>query len=528
MRRGTTYTAFGLIAWAAAVHGQTPRIISPVYNAASYGTVVAPGSIVTVRGENLGPTNLVQATGDPLPTTLAGTTVEVVTNAGAMPAAILHTSANQVAVLLPPNAPVGEATVTVSYNDRQSSGRRFSIAPVSFGTFTTSATGRGPAALQNVSSTGDLQLNTLINPAHPNGAVVLYGTGLGESTPEIYVGGRPATLLYAGRSGCCAGLDQINFVIPDGVTGCYVPVLVKTGSALSNSATLSIAPPQDDVCSDEHGRTADQLRAARDTGQLTESRIVLRRLLATEQFGLIAVPVRAETGFAVFEKYPLADLLRSTGFTAFGPPVTPGSCVTYAWGQHVFEGIAPDPVDVVRPQMLDAGPSLTLTGPGGARTLRRTDRGDYSSELSSAEGMQRVPYFQPGTLAYANGAGGADIGGFTAQVTMPAAARWTNEATTSVILRAAGYEATWTGADPNGFAYVTGRTGSAPGGTAFTCFQRADAGRLFVPAYILESVPNLSQIGVGLATQSNRFTAPGMGAGTLVFIDYREKPVLVR
>jgi uncharacterized protein (TIGR03437 family) len=48
---------------------------------------------------------------------------------------------------------------------------------------------------------------------------------------EVYVGGKRAAVTYKGRSGCCAGIDQIVFTVPEGVEGCYVPVVVKTGDA---------------------------------------------------------------------------------------------------------------------------------------------------------------------------------------------------------------------------------------------------------------------------------------------------------
>jgi hypothetical protein len=72
---------------------------------------------------------------------------------------------------------------------------------------------------------------------------------------------------------------------------------------------------------------------------------------------------------------------------------------------------------------------------------------------------------------------------FVTQLTIAADARWTNEASTNTVVRSQGYEATWTGGDPNGFAFVLGRT-AGNAGMAVTCYERAGAGRLNVPAYI--------------------------------------------
>lgn len=41
---------------------------------------------------------------------------------------------------------------------------------------------------------------------------------------QALVGGRLARIVYAGRSGCCAGMDEIVFEVPAGIEGCNVPV----------------------------------------------------------------------------------------------------------------------------------------------------------------------------------------------------------------------------------------------------------------------------------------------------------------
>ena len=46
------------------------------------------------------------------------------------------------------------------------------------------------------------------------------------TTIQVWVGGFLATLAYHGRSGD-AGLDQINFSVPFGVSGCSIPIVVQ-------------------------------------------------------------------------------------------------------------------------------------------------------------------------------------------------------------------------------------------------------------------------------------------------------------
>src|SRR5260370_5590958 len=100
----------------------------------------------------------------------------------------------------------------------------------------------------------------------PEKDVMIKGTGLGAitsdetqsgvtdvpaTTIQVYVGTQPATVVSAGRGMCCAGLDPnylvpqgiaawdvIQFTIPDGVVGCYIPVLVQIGSSVSKLAPI--------------------------------------------------------------------------------------------------------------------------------------------------------------------------------------------------------------------------------------------------------------------------------------------------
>src|SRR3712207_6967850 len=61
-------------------------------------------------------------------------------------------------------------SISVAYSGQSSAGRSFSIAQTAFGIFTISASGRGPAAVQNVSSTGAVEdrKSTRLNSSHAN------------------------------------------------------------------------------------------------------------------------------------------------------------------------------------------------------------------------------------------------------------------------------------------------------------------------------------------------------------------------
>ena len=146
------------------------------------------------------------------------------------------------------------------------------VVAAAFGIFTTAQGGyAGQALAFNVSAAdGSTAPNSASQSVQPGQDVLINGTGLGAitsdetqsgvtdvpaATIQVYVGVVPATVVSAGRGLCCDGLDPsfpapqgiaawdvIRFTIPDGVTGCFIPVVVQIGGFVSNLATLSIDP----------------------------------------------------------------------------------------------------------------------------------------------------------------------------------------------------------------------------------------------------------------------------------------------
>jgi uncharacterized protein (TIGR03437 family) len=97
------------------------------------------------------------------------------------------------------------------------------------------------------------------NPAHPGEVVILYATGLGAVSPPAHTGTvttvpavtiSPASVLiegtrvipeYAGLSGCCVGLNQINFRLPMNVRrGDDIQVAIEIAGIRSNLVTLAV------------------------------------------------------------------------------------------------------------------------------------------------------------------------------------------------------------------------------------------------------------------------------------------------
>src|ERR1039458_1025652 len=202
------------------------------------GSGIAQGSIFSIYGSGLGPTTWIEANQFPLPTTLGGTSVTVTVQGTSVPAIVLGADSAQVNALLPSSAPIGNGTFTVTYNKQTSAPAPIQVVGSAFGIYTFNEQGTGQA----IATDANYQVNTIIHVFHPNDYVVLWGTGLGaisgnDAAPPIvgnlptqvtvYVGNIAANVSYQGRSGCCSGLDQINFQVPAGVTGCYVPVAVE-------------------------------------------------------------------------------------------------------------------------------------------------------------------------------------------------------------------------------------------------------------------------------------------------------------
>jgi uncharacterized protein (TIGR03437 family) len=96
------------------------------------------------------------------------------------------------------------------------------------------------------------------SPASPGSVVTIYCTGLGAVTPAVAtgvgasgptsltnpatvtIGGQNAAIQYAGLTPGSPGLYQINVVVPSGVTGDTVPVVVSVGTQNSPAATMAI------------------------------------------------------------------------------------------------------------------------------------------------------------------------------------------------------------------------------------------------------------------------------------------------
>jgi uncharacterized protein (TIGR03437 family) len=233
--------------------GITPSITA-VVNAASYaGGAVAPGEIVALLGENLGPDSLVAGTFDSsnlLPTQLAGTQVAF----NGIPAPLLYSMGTAVAAIVPYEvAGAQNVTVQLTANSQSSVPQILPLQDSLPGVFSADSSGSGPGAILNL----DYSLNSPNNPAAAGSIVIIYGTGGGatpnartgrlvtsadqtSATVSVTINGQDAPVLYAGAApGLVDGAMQLNVRLPQGVTGDLPITVTVNGHASVSTVTVS-------------------------------------------------------------------------------------------------------------------------------------------------------------------------------------------------------------------------------------------------------------------------------------------------
>lgn len=236
----------------------------------SNATSVAPREIISIFGQNLGPTSVTPtaATGTPAvyPTTAGG--VQVLFRFGSpivtVAAPIIMTSSNQVNCIVPVEvaaaigAPGPNASVAISNGGVLTAAFPLTVITEDPGVFTFGGLGQGQAAVLNYdNATGSYTINggkaaaprgstisiyvtgmgdLLTPPALANGEVAAAAVKLADNTARVDIDGQPAVVSYAGTSpGAVAGLVQINAIVPPTVrTGQAIPMTVSIGSATTS------------------------------------------------------------------------------------------------------------------------------------------------------------------------------------------------------------------------------------------------------------------------------------------------------
>ena len=167
------------------------------------------------------------------------------------------------------------------------------------------------------------------------------------------MGGFLATLAYHGRSGD-AGLDQINFSVPFGVSGCSIPIVVQeSGTTLvSNTATIAVAPNRGTTCSDPTGLPLSSI-TPNGNGTINEGFVTLTTNTSITP-AFLTQPASTTTtagGVAIFEQYSAQQV--TSGIAFKNPSI--GGCVVNL--TNLANISAPTFTG------LNAGSSIPVTGP---------------------------------------------------------------------------------------------------------------------------------------------------------------------
>ena len=234
------------------------QLVSPVPSAGAVVNAatnligpVAPGESVTLYGSGLGPATLTASQPNSFGNTPLGLGGTVVYFNG-IPAPIFYTWSQQIGVVVPYEVTPGSAILEVQFGNQVSLDLTVPVAASAPGLFTANGSGLGQAlALNRVSQTW----NTSTSPAPQGSVITLYATGEGQVTPSepdgfpdsagfaepllpvtATVGGATAAVGYVGGdSGLPPGMFRMDVTVPFGVTGSAVPVVVKIGTASSQT-----------------------------------------------------------------------------------------------------------------------------------------------------------------------------------------------------------------------------------------------------------------------------------------------------
>ncbi len=549
--------SFALVAAAGSAFAQPTIGSGGILNVASYAyqglpnSSIAQGSIFAIFGTGMGPTTGVKVYQYPLsPDSFQGTSVTVTVNGTTVKVPVLFTSAGQVNALLPSSTPVGTGTLTVSYNGQASAPAPIQVTAHSFGIFTTNSAGSG----QGVVMTPAYALIGANNSAHPGDAIIVWGTGLGPVTGDedagptpgnmpnlpltLYVGNTPAQVTYQGRSGCCSGVDQIVFTVPQGVEGCNVPVTVQIGDVVSNYGTMAIAASGVTCPASSTSFAGIDLGMFQSKTDARIGSVMLDRTAATgpgmpPPLGTgTTTTTTTDDGSANFEHYTYTDysqLLSSLSTLNFG------ACTVWIFRNSQT---ATSATGTATTTFLDAGPQITVSGPNGVKQLTQIQGGGvgvYDTQLGGgtvgSTGYGPL-YLSQGSYTI-TGPGGKDVGPFSATINLPQALTWTDQSTITAVNRAAGVTVHWTGGDPSGMVLIDGFSVNIPDinnanasvGAGFFCTAKVSAGQFTVPPVVLLSLPPSTSIGlsgysftlgalsVGALAQWTTFKASGLDLG---------------
>jgi uncharacterized protein (TIGR03437 family) len=198
--------------------GSAVPVIGAVVNAASFGPGVAPGSLATLFGVNLGSASVL----------LNGTDVRP-----------FYSSDTQVNFYVPATTPLGENLIAVRAPNGLQVSSTVSLVAVQPGIFSGAVVHAGTTA------------SALTTPVRAGDYIEIYGTGLGPTRisgglslttlqPTVYLGATPVSAAFSGLAPGFVGLYQVDVQIPAGLPSGTLPLQITSGSTYSNIVNITV------------------------------------------------------------------------------------------------------------------------------------------------------------------------------------------------------------------------------------------------------------------------------------------------
>ncbi len=242
-----TTSGFTVLPWAYDESVAAPRI-DRIVNAADLTPSLAPGGLVSIFGDQLGPVNV--ATKEiPLPSALGDSCLTV----NGMSAPMLFVSPNQINAQLPFET-TGNVTLILRTPGGVSDNFNLTLLPGAPSVFRSGVAGPD-TNLATIVRDANNTIVTPSNPVHRGDTLVIYATGLGQTSPAVQaglpapsdtlagvlvppkvdLGGMPLTVLFAGLTPGQVGVYQINVTVPKNApTGLNVPLNISQGAAATS------------------------------------------------------------------------------------------------------------------------------------------------------------------------------------------------------------------------------------------------------------------------------------------------------
>ncbi len=504
---------------------------------------IARGSIFTIYGRNLGPAATAKAESYPVGATLANVAVTVSQGGTTVNALPIFVSAGQVNAIMPSNAPLGSVAVRVRYNNTPSNFIPVRVAENSPGLISARGTGLGPGVIQNFVTQSEQPVNTLQVPARPGQVVTLWATGLGAVADdtvaptaadlpagvEIFVGGRAAKKLYAGRAPCCAGTDQIVFQLPDDAPlGCWTPVYVRVaGRAVSNTVTMAITA--DGSPCQPRTRAGAALVAGGKLGVLAPLRSEI-----VQPDPVRALTLRSDFLIARFGQEAGGALSFNPLFSL--PPA--GSCTAYAGSGDWFTA---DPLFDEDPGVKTLSAAPITVSAGDRQAMFTTPFSPlalgYLGSINPSQSTMDTTMLTGGAAVTIRSAAGADVGAIETAVTLPEDPVWTNRDSLEEIDRSAGFTVNFTGGSGQTIAVVGGSVDLPTNSSAvFVCMAAPGAASVTVPPGVLTNLPpgrgstleSKAVVFLVAGGASTSFTAGGLDTGVAAPVTIHGKAVTVK